>query len=232
MNMKTLGLLVGLFALVGATVHYANDHPVLFNLISNREGLDNVGNNIVDNGDDVALGVGTFSGAPYAYGGSVYYTIGIYFSLVCSGAPHNCVFDGLNSRGLMCIEGTGGGTMTLAGIHFKDGYRSGSSAGGALYISSSALVSVQGCKLSSNQAAYGGAIYATYSGTTLNIFTTTFDGNTATYGDDIYVYQASVTVHSTCPPDWSGTPAAGSNLNTDTGSSGTITGTTKSFDIG
>ena len=44
-----------------------------------------------------------------------------YFSLVCSGAVHNCVFDGSNSRRLMDIQGTGGGTMTLAGIHFKDG---------------------------------------------------------------------------------------------------------------
>ena len=128
-----------------ATVHYANDHPVLFNLISNADwsSVDNTGNNIVDNGDDVALGVGTFSGAPYANSNIVYYTNEIYFSLVCSGAPHNCIFDGLNSRALMSIEGTGGGTMTLAGIHFKDG-SSGSDAGGALYIYS-ALVSVQGC---------------------------------------------------------------------------------------
>ena len=128
--------------------------------------------------------------------------------------------------------------MTLAGIHFLDG-SSGSDAGagdygGALYIDYSALVSVQGCKLSSNQAGYGGGIYAVNSGTTLNVFTTTFDGNTATNnGDDIYVTNsASVTVHSTCPPDWSGTPATGSNLDTYTAEGGTISGTTKSFDIG
>ena len=120
--------------------------------------------------------------------------------------------------------------MTLAGIHFKDG-NSGSYGGGALYITSSAFVSVQGCKLSSNQADFGGGIAAESSGTTINIFTTTFDGNTATYGDDIYVaYSASVTVHSTCPPGWSGTPAAGSYL--DTTNYGTLSGTTKSFDIG
>ena len=120
--------------------------------------------------------------------------------------------------------------MTLAGIHFMDGSRSGS--GGALYIYSSALVSVQGCKLSSNQAYRGGAIYAGGSVTTINIFTTDFDGNTATYdGDDIYVSWASVTVHSTCPPDWSGTPATGSDLDTYNGG-GTLSGTTKSFDIG
>ena len=118
--------------------------------------------------------------------------------------------------------------MTLAGIHFKDA--SSGSYGGALYIDASALVSLQGCKLSSNQANIGGAIWADGSGTTLNIFTTTFDGNTATNeGDDIRS-TASITIHSTCPPDWSGTPATGSNL--DTTNYGTLSGTTKSFDIG
>ena len=124
--------------------------------------------------------------------------------------------------------------MTLAGIHFLN---SVGIDGGALYIWSSALVSVQGCKLSSNQAdgnrLGGGAIFAQTSGTTLNLYSTTFDGNTATYGDDIYVQSsASVTVHSTCPPDWSGTPATGSDLDTYTTSTATLSGTTKSFDIG
>ncbi|GMI08995.1 hypothetical protein TrVE_jg11437 [Triparma verrucosa] len=91
--MKTLGLLVGLFALVGATVHYANDQPVLLNFISNYAGT-------IDNGDDIYVDI-----------------------------------------------------------------------------------------------------------------------------------SASVTVHSSCPPDWSGTPAAGSDLDT-TNDGGTLSGTTKSFDIG
>ncbi len=133
--------------------------------------------------------------------------------------------------------------MTLAGIHFLDG-NVGSSYGGAFYISSSALVSIEGCKLSSNQARYGGGIAASRSGTTVNLYSTIFDGNTATNGgDDIYVADsASGTVHSTCPQDWIGEPAAGSNLDTyacngSSGSpcydkSGTLSGTTKSFDIG
>ena len=121
-----------------ATVHYPNNHPVLFNLISNGYVGGSEGNNIVDNGDDVALGVGTFSGAPYGSSATVYHTNGIYFTLVCSGAPHICVLDGLNSRRLMYIDGTGGGTMTLAGIFFLDGYVSGHGHGGALFITSSA----------------------------------------------------------------------------------------------
>ena len=70
------------------------------------------------------------------------------------------------------------------------------------------------------------------SGTTVNLYSTSFDGNIATYGNDIYVGNgASLTVNSTCPPDWSGTPAAGSDLNTYDPSDA-ISGTTKSFDIG
>ena len=126
--------------------------------------------------------------------------------------------------------------MTLAGIHFKDGSSTGfGSYGGALRIQSSALVSVQGCKLSSNQANLeGGGISAWHSGTTVNLNSISFDGNLATDGDDIAARQtASVTVHSTCPPGWSGTPAAGSSLDTYIHSSGgTISGTTKSFDLG
>ena len=171
MNMKSLGLLVGLIALVGATVHYANDHPVLFNFISNGNwaGSAGQGNHIVDNGDSVAVGVGTFSGAPYAHSDIVYSTYGIYFSLVCSGTLHSCVLDGSNSRRLMHIWGTGGGAMTLSGLQFLDGYVGGGSWAGALFIRSSALVSLQGCKLSSNQATNGGAIFAYDSGTTVNI---------------------------------------------------------------
>ena len=136
--MNTLGLLVvylvAFSSLVGAAVHNANDHPVLFNFISNGNagGSSTVGNNIVDNDDSVVVGVGTFSGAPYAYSHTVYSTDAIYFSLVCSGAVHSCVFDGSNSRGIMLIDSTGGGTLTLSGIHFKDG-NSGGSGGGFVY---------------------------------------------------------------------------------------------------
>ena len=122
--------------------------------------------------------------------------------------------------------------MTLAGIHFKDGSRSGYS-GGALYILS-ALVSVQGCKLSSNQATYyGGAIFAGNVGTTIDLYTTIFVNNTASLGKDIYVSDsANVIVQSTCPPGWFGEPVAGSMLDTSTTGGGTISGNLTSFDDG
>ena len=242
--MNTLGLLVVCLVVtpVMAAVLYANDHPVLFNFISNKEAswIDDTGNNIVDNGDSVSVGEGSFSveGPSWlkATSDEVYYIDEIYFSLVCSGTLHTCVFDGSGSRTIMTIWGTGGGTMKLSGIHFFNGGDGGDS-GGALKIRSSALVSLRGCKLSSNQANYGAGIYAGDTAT-VNLYSTSFDGNTHTHfsgkGDDIYVSGASATVHSTCPPDWSGTPAAGSDLDTynEPTSPGTLSGTTKSFDIG
>ncbi|GMI45005.1 hypothetical protein TrCOL_g9321 [Triparma columacea] len=217
---------------VMAAVLYANDHPVLYNSISNEDFYGTQGNNIVNNDDSIAVGVGTFSGAPYASADTVYYTVEIYFSLVCSGALHTCVFDGLNSRRLMFVMGTGGGTIRLSGIHFKDGFVD-SNSGGALSFYDAALVSIEVCKISSNQATYGGGLYARNRGTTINIYTTGFDGNTVTnYGDDIYTNAADFIWHSNCPPDWSGTPTPGSDLDTYSYNGGTVSGTIKSFDIG
>ena len=165
-----------------------------------------------------------------AYTGG-YNLYGKYFSLVCSGAIHSCV---LTRQGrIMLIVGTSSGTIRLSGIHFRNGGTSSETLyGGALKIDSSelAVVSLEGCKFSSNQATTGAGIWAQDSGTTVNIYSTSFDGNSATSGDDIFVgWSASVTVHSTCPPDWIGSPAAGSDLDT---AGDTISGTTKSFDIG
>ncbi|GMH97477.1 hypothetical protein TrVE_jg7214 [Triparma verrucosa] len=108
--MNTLELLViclvAFASLVGGTVENANNQTVLFNLISNGRGNFlspgvTTGNNIVDNVDSVILGVGTFSGSPYADSNRVYAIDRIYFSLVCSGTDHSCVLDGLGRRQIM-----------------------------------------------------------------------------------------------------------------------------------
>ncbi|GMH78512.1 hypothetical protein TrST_g6502 [Triparma strigata] len=218
---------------IAGDVLYANDHPVLFNFISNVV-CDSctTGNNIVDNGDSLVVGVGTFTGEPHATEGYMYGIDGIFFSLVCSGAIHTCVLDGSRSIGIMAIIGTGGGIMRITGIYFLNGYFTNS--GGALRIQSG-LVSLEACKLSGNQASSSaGCIYAEESGTMLNFYATSFIGNSASgSGNDIFIESgASVTVHSTCPPDWSGTPAAGSELDAVNFPPATISGTTKSFDIG
>eukprot|EP00519_Triparma_laevis_P012721 CAMPEP_0182498884 /NCGR_PEP_ID=MMETSP1321-20130603/6944_1 /TAXON_ID=91990 /ORGANISM="Bolidomonas sp., Strain RCC1657" /LENGTH=195 /DNA_ID=CAMNT_0024702995 /DNA_START=114 /DNA_END=698 /DNA_ORIENTATION=+ len=195
--MNALGLLVvGLLALsslVGATVHNAEDHDDLFNLISNycySAGC-MAGNNIVTNGDSVIAAVGTFSGAPYANSDAVYFPLSIYFSLVCSGVPHSCILNGANSRMIMRISGTGSGTITISGMTFKDGDDMG------VWTTSSARVTFEASKFVSCSTK---AIQVQSSGT-VNLYATVFS---ATNGDDIYLLGGSATVHSTCPPDWSG----------------------------
>ena len=115
------------------------------------------------------------------------------------------------------------GTIKLSGLHFRNGGTS-SGSGGALFIENSALVSLEGCQFSANEAKNGAGIYIHFS--TVDLYSTAFVGNLAsTYADDIFATGTTltvpVTVHSTCPPDWSGTPVAGTNLDTS-GSDGTI----------
>ena len=67
----------------------------------------------------------------------------------------------------------------------------------------------------------------------VNLYITSFDGNSANNGNDIYVWNsANVTVQSTCPPGWFGEPVAGSMLDTSTTGGGTISGNLTSFDDG
>ena len=147
--------------------------------------------------------------------------------------------------------------LTISGMTFKDG-NAGTSTGGAMYLQSgsltySARVTLVLCLFSSNEAGAGGGaigVFGGNAGATLHVYTTTFESNIANgsgdaplyrmtgFGNDIYaVSGGSVTVHSTCLPDFSGTPEAGSNLNTRACHigclyPGTILGTLKSFDLG
>ena len=134
---------------------------------------------------------------------------------------------------IMHISGTSDETFRISGIKFKGG-KDSSSGGGGLMVDNDAVVALElslfvSCSTSS---LYGGAILVSGVSTDLNLYTTSFDGNLAhDRGDDIFVSNsASLTVQSTCPPDWGGTPAAGSDL--DTYNNGTLSGTKKSFDIG
>ena len=186
--MNTLGLLivclVAFASLVGAAVHNANDHPVLYNFICNANWPENPGNNIVDNGDSVTVGIGTFSGAPYATSITVYSINEIYFSLVCSGAPHTCILDGLNSRMIMRINSPAG-DLRLSGIHFKDAYYNNFGAGLAITGSSNSasIVYIEVCKFSSSnqdlypssQAPYIGVLGLSSWGKA-NLYSTSFVG--------------------------------------------------------
>ena len=113
---------------------------------------------------------------------------------------------------------------------FKDG---NAGRGGGMYIEFSALVSIQTCKfVSCYSDIRGGGINAE---ATVNIYTTTFADNSATVaGNDIATYsRGDVTIHSTCPPNWTGNPTEGSGLSaTEWLWMGEINGPRNSFDLG
>ena len=86
------------------------------------------------------------------------------------------------------------------------------------------------CLFNSCAARDGGAIYVEGS-SIVRIYVTLFISNTATNNDDDIntVEGGTVKVHDTCPPDWSGIPTTGSNLDTD---GNPISGTAKNFGQG
>jgi hypothetical protein len=115
----------------------------------------------------------------------------------------------------MWVSGTGAGTLLLRALTFQDG-NSGGNSGGGVVIQSGAIVTIELCVFSNCRATYssygGGAIYVASSATTVNVYGTSFNGNTAASGngDDIYVYSGTITIHNTCPsPYSSNTPAQG-----------------------
>ena len=118
---------------------------------------------------------------------------------------------------------------------FKDG-NSGGDWGGGMAIESSALVSIQTCKFVSCYAGGqgGGGIYALAK---VDIFTTTFADNSVCWtcvGYDIATsIGGDVTIHSTCPPYWTGNPTEGSDLLwRQVLWQGEFSGTMNNFDLG
>jgi predicted outer membrane repeat protein len=125
----------------------------------------------------------------------------------------SCVLDGENARQGMDVKGTGSGTLILRALTFDKGY---AGYGGGVFITDGAIVDLELIVFSNNRATSstrGGAIYVTNSGTTVNIYGTSFNGNTADSenGDDIYQRLSStITIHDTCPsPYSSNTPIQG-----------------------
>ena len=119
---------------------------------------------------------------------------------------------------------------------FKDANVNGY-GGGGMYIESSALVSIQTCKFASCYAGKGGGIYTggIYTRATVNIYTTTFADNSAAFvGNDVATDSGGdVTIHSTCPPSWTGNPTKGSSLSvTEALWAGEINGPRNNFDLG
>jgi hypothetical protein len=130
----------------------------------------------------------------------------------------------------MYIGGTSSQTLTIVGMTFKD---ANAGTGGGMHIASSALVSIQTCKFVSCYASTaGGGIHAMAK---VDIYTTTFADNSAIIvGNDIATESGGdVTIHSTCPPSWTGNPTEGLGLSaTEVLWAGEINGPKNSFDLG
>jgi predicted outer membrane repeat protein len=194
----------------------------LFNTVSNNAGssfypVDNTGNSIMVNGDTVILAVRLYkcSEGTCAASSIMLYTYDLNGEIKCVEDNASCVLDGENTKTVMVVIGTGSGTLILRALTFDKGYKY---YGGGVAISNGAIVDLELLVFSNNRAtigwAGGGAIYVDGSGTTVNIYGTSFNGNTADSGngDDIYNYniQASITIHNTCPsPYSSNTPIQG-----------------------
>ena len=190
----------------------------LFNTVSNRvySGF-NTGNSIMANGDTAVLADGSYkcSEGTCAHWSAMLYTDDLNGEVKCVEDNASCVLDGENARRGMNVDGTGSGTLILRALTFDKGYRDGGSGGG-VYIQSGAVVDLKLCIFSNNRATSswsgGGAIYVWGSGTTVNIYGTSFNGNTADSGngDDIYRWTGTITIHNTCPsPYSSNTPIQG-----------------------
>ena len=191
------------------------DMDGLFNTVSNYFAT-YTGNSIMANGDTTILAAGPYkcSDGTCAHSSSMLWTFGLNGEVKCVEDNASCVLDGENERRGMIVEGTGSGTLILRALTFDKGYYT---YGGGVWVTGG-TVDLELCVFSNNTATKnaadggGGAIYVTFSGTTVNAYGTTFNGNTADSGngDAIFNNGGTVTIHNTCPsPYSSNTPVQG-----------------------
>jgi len=139
----------------------------------------------------------------------VLFTQSLYGSIECTDDSANCVLNGESSRKVMRVQGSGGQTLTLRALNFQNGL---GDLGGGAYIRNDAIVEILLCVFSNCSASSGGALHIIGSGPSINVYGTTFSGNTATSGNgnDINHISGTITIYNTCPsPYSSNTPTQG-----------------------
>ena len=166
----------------------------------------------MSNGDDVVVKEGDYICGSCNSNGRMFWISGLYGKVRCERDNLGCKLDGEGSRQVMLVDGTGGGTLVLRGLHIL---RGNSVFGGGMNANSNAMVTLElvlfeNCHASSE--VYGGGAIMGWSGD-LNLFGVSFLGNTAAsnQGYDIYVNtgSSSVTFHNTCPVGEGGSPTEG-----------------------
>ena len=219
---KVFFLFLLLAAVSGVNVDNMNG---LFNTVSNYAcgGCNPIvaaGNSIMPNGDTAVLAVGVYecSGGTCAASHSMLQTSGLDGEVKCEEDTAVCVLNGEGTRRGMHVSGTGASTLLLRALSFIDGgfVEGVSGTGGGVYIVSGAIVTIELCVFSNCRATSssygGGAIWVESSATTVNVYGTSFNDNTAASGngDDIYRRGGTITIHNTCPsPYSSNTPTRG-----------------------
>ena len=216
-KIRAFNLVFFLFLLLAAVSGVNVDNMNgLFNTVSNYAGSDyNTGNSIMPNGDTAVLAVGVYkcSDGPCSASEDMLYTDGLNGEVKCLEDTASCIIDGEQTRRGMYVRGTGAGTLLLRALALKDGE---GNMGGGVWIQSGAIVTIELCVFSNCRATDrgGGAIYVQTNptSTTVNVYGTSFNGNTAASGngDDIYKDGGTITIHNTCPsPYSSNTPIEG-----------------------
>jgi hypothetical protein len=202
----------------------------LFNTVSNYAGSDyNTGNSIMANGDSTILAVRSYKCSQGTCArsdtyGNMLSTKDLNGEVKCVEDNASCVLDGEYQRRVMRVEGTGSGTLTLCALSFIKGGSVEEGIGGAFWIESGAIVTIELCVFSNCRSTStccdnsgGGAIYVEDWRTTVNIYGTTFNDNFALdFNDerirnDIFAWRSgAITIHNACPsPYSSNTPIQG-----------------------
>ena len=215
---RTVGWLIALLIMVCSCIGEevsVTGMTSLYNTVSDE------GGNIMANGDTAVMAVGSYecseaSGA-CASSDNMLEVRGLSGKIVCSEDEASCVLHGDSASRGMWVEGSGTGTLILRAVAVVDGE---AGWGGGIYLRSNAIVDVELCVFSNCRATYsssgsggeGGAIYVVSFGTTVNIYGTRFNGNTAASGkgDDIFRAAGTVYIRYTCPSPYSlNTPTPG-----------------------
>ena len=186
------------------------------------------GSNKMANGDTATLSVGQYKCSdgtcePNPDDGMIR-TIFLSGTIQCLNDDASCVLDGELNRRVMRVAGTSNGKLTIRAIRF---YKGKHSAGGGVELIQSSKVDIVLCVFDSCEAysdashdGKGAAINlgSDGNGGNINIYATTFVGNSAPSGggNDIYAESGTVTIHDTCPSPYSAnTPTKGKKENDD-----------------
>ena len=203
---KTLLFALLLTPLSGFETHQATNQDELFKLIG--AGV----NSIMPLGDEVIVAEGDYICGPCHTDRRMYYLRGLYGTVRCATDNLGCKLSGEGSRRVMYVAGTAGRTLVLRSLHI---HRGNYDYGGGLYMWNGAIVNLElilfeECQATSSDSRYGGgAVYAETR--TLNLYGVSFINNNAASnkGDDVYTWDAAVTVYSSCPDGYEGTPTEG-----------------------